>query len=378
MFQLTPEQEQIKKAVHEFCQREVEPYADEWEEKEHFPLHLLPKMAELGVAGMGVPEAYGGTNLNRVTKTLIAEEFGYFLRTLSFVFRHDMISGLIANFGTAEQKAKYLPPMARGEFLTAFALTEPEAGSDAASIRTTARRDGDDYVLNGTKRFISDADASALIAVAAKTDPEKGARGVSVFLVEKGTPGFSVPRYEKKMGMHSSHTCEVVLEDCRVPATQRLGEEGQGFRMFMTALDPGRINVAAFAVGMAQRALDLAVAYAKQRVQFGRPIAEFQAIQHMLADMAIDVEAARLLTYQASYLHDAGRRITKHASIAKTFATDMCMRVADNAIQIHGGNGYIRDYKVERILRDAKAGQIFEGTNQIQRNIIARELLGLR
>ncbi len=375
-FALTEQQESIRQMVRTFGEKEIEPYIDQWEEERHFPKHLFASMAGLGLAGMTCSEAFGGSALDRVSMALVAEELGRVARSLSFIAIHNMVVSLLAAEGTEAQKQQWLPPMARGQALGAFALTEPEAGSDNRSLRTSAVRDGDQYVLDGTKQFISHADQAEVLAVAVRTAPANEPHGgISVVLVEAGTPGLSIPKREKKMGLHSTTTCQVVFEKCRVPVEHRIGEENGGLRLMLRALAGGRINTAAFAVGGAQRAFEEARDYAGQRVQFGRPIASFQAIQFMLADMKMQLDAARLLVYRAATLLDQGHRGVLEAAVAKCFATDMAMKVTTDAVQVLGGYGYIQDYKVERYMRDAKLGQIVEGTNQIQRLLIGRELL---
>ncbi len=375
-FALTEQQESIRQMVRAFAEKEIEPHIDRWEEERHFPKHLFPGMARLGLAGMTCSETYGGSALDRVSMALVAEELGRVARSLSFIAVHNMVVSLVEAGGTEAQKQRWLPPMAGGRALAAFALTEPEAGSDNRALRTSAVRDGDQYVLDGTKQFISHADQAEVLAVAVRTGPPGEPRGgISVMLVEAGTPGLSIPKREKKMGLHSTTACQVVFDKCRVPVEHRIGDENEGLGLMLRALAGGRINTAAFAVGGAQRAFEVSRDYAGQRVQFGRPIASFQAIQFMLADMKMQLDAARLLVYRAATLLDQGERGVLEAAVAKCFATDMAMKVTTDAVQILGGYGYIQDYKVERYMRDAKVGQIVEGTNQIQRLLIARELL---
>ncbi|MEW5898512.1 MAG: acyl-CoA dehydrogenase family protein [Bacillota bacterium] len=376
MFQLTEEQAQIQTMARRFAEKEVAPYADEWEEKVYFPREIFEKMAELGFAGMYCPEEYGGIGLDRVSAVLIGEELGRVHRAMGFIFIHNLVLELFYRNGTEEQRRRWVTPLATGKMLAAFGLTEPGAGSDAANIRTRAVRDGDRYILNGQKCFITNADVADVISIAAKTDPGAGARGVSVFIVPKGTPGLSVPKAEKTMGVRSTHICEVVLEDCVVPAEQLLGGvENKGFPMLMKVLESGRITNGALAVGIAQGAYEIARDYARQRTAFGAPIASLQAIQFMLADMATEIEAARWLVRYAAWRKDQGLPVNMYASMAKRYAADMAMRVTTDAVQVLGGAGYVQDYKVERMMRDAKMTQIVEGTSQIQRLIIAREIL---
>lgn len=294
---------------------------------------------------------------------------------MSYVSINNLVCFLIYKNGNEEQRRRWVVPLAKGDLFGGFVLTEPNAGSDAASIRTSADKRGDEYILNGTKIFISAGGEAEVYTVVAKTDKEKGAAGASIFVVEKGTPGFSFGKIEKKMGMCSYPTRELIFDDCKVPKDHLLGEEGKGFKMIMEALDGGRINIGAISVGLAHASLNKALNYSKERVQFGKHISEFQGIQFMLADMATDIEAARLLVYKAAYMKDHGQKVTKEAAMAKKFATDVAMRVTTDAVQILGGYGYMKDYTVERYMREAKVGQIVEGTNQIQRVVIARELL---
>lgn len=376
MFQLTEEQVQVQAMVRRFAENELAPFADEWEEKAYFPRSVFEKMAELGLAGMYCSGEYGGSDLDKVTAALIGEELGRVHRAMGFIFIHNMVLEIIYGHGTEEQRRRWLPPLASGEMLAAFGLTEPGAGSDAASIRTNAKRDGDHYVLNGQKCFITNADVADVITIAAKTDPGAGARGIGIFIVPKGTPGLSVPKVEKTMGVRSTHICEVVLEDCRVPADQLVGGvENKGFSMLMKGLEGGRITNGALALGVAQGAYEIARDYARQRNAFGSPIASLQGIQFILADMATEIEAARWLVRYAAWRKDQGLQGGMHSSMAKRYAADLAMRVTTDAVQVLGGYGYIQDYKVERMMRDAKMTQIVEGTSQIQRTIIAREIL---
>ena len=376
MFKLTEEQAQIQSVARRFAEKEVAPFADEWEENAYLPRIIFEKMAELGFAGMYCPEEYGGTELDRVSAVLVAEELGRVHRAMGFIFIHNMVLEIIYRNGTEEQRQRWLPPLASGEILAAFALTEPGAGSDAANIRTTAVRDGEHYVLNGQKCFITNADVADVITIAAKTDPGAGARGISIFIVPRDTPGLSIPKVEKTMGVRSTHICEVVMEDCRVPADSLLGGvESKGFAMLMSGLEGGRVTNGALAIGIAQGAYEIALEYSKQRNAFGAPIASLQAIQFMLADMATEIEAARWLTRYAAWRKDQGLPVGMYASMAKRFGADTAMKVATDAVQVLGGFGYIQEYKVERMMRDAKMTQIVEGSSQIQRIIIARELL---
>jgi len=374
-FALGEEQKALQRMIRDFVQREVIPNVDKWEEKEEFPLQTFQKLAGLGLFGMAAPEEYGGSPVAALPSAIIYEELMRGYRGLSYLAVHNLCLSVISRFGNEEQKRRWVPGLAKGNLWGAFAITEPNAGSDAAAIRTAARREGDEYILNGSKIFISCGGEADVYTISTKTDKEKGGRGISVFAVEKGTAGFSVGRTEKKIAMRAYPTRELIFENCRVPARNRIGEENGGFKIIMSGLDGGRINVGAGAVGNAQAALDIALQYSKERVQFGQPISNFQAVQFMLADMATEIQAARLLVYHAAWLKDQGLPVTLAASMAKRFATDAAMKVTVDAVQILGGYGLMEDYKVERYMREAKIGQIVEGTNQIQRIIIARELL---
>ena len=374
-FALGEEQKALQKVIRDFVEKEVIPNVDKWEEMEEFPRQTFQKLAGLGLFGMAAPEEYGGTPVEALPSAIIYEELMRGYRGLSYLAVHNLCLSVISRFGNEEQKRRWVPGLAKGKLWGAFAITEPNAGSDAAAIRTAARREGDEYILNGSKIFISCGGEADVYTVSTKTDKEKGGRGISVFAVEKGAPGFSVGRTEKKLAMRAYPTRELIFENCRVPARNRIGEENGGFKIIMSGLDGGRINVGAGAVGNAQAAFDIALRYSKERVQFGQPISNFQAVQFMLADMATEIQAARLLVYQAAWLKDQGLPVTLAASMAKRFATDTAMKVTVDAVQILGGYGVMEEYKVERYMREAKIGQIVEGTNQIQRIIIARELL---
>jgi len=374
-FELTEEQRAMQKMMRDFVAKEVIPNVEKWEEKEELPRDTFKKLAGLGLFGMAAPEEYGGMPVDALTSAIIYEELMRGYRGLSYLAVHNLCLSIIARFGNPEQRQRWVRPLAKGDLFGAFAITEPGAGSDAAAIRTSAKREGDVYVLNGTKIFISCGGDADVYTVSTKTDKEKGAKGISVMVVEKGTPGFTAGKTEKKLAMRAYPTRELIFDNCRVPASNRIGEENGGFKILMSGLDGGRINVGAGAVGNAQAAFDIALKYAKERVQFGQPIANFQAIQFMLADMATEIQAARLLVYYAASLKDRGLPVTLAASMAKRYATDMAMKVTVDAVQILGGYGVMQDYKVERYMREAKIGQIVEGTNQIQRLVIARELL---
>ena len=378
MFMLNDEQREIQEVARRFAQQELAPYAQEWGERGAFPDDLFPKLADLGLAGMLVPEEVGGANLGRLLTAVVLEQLASAdLATAVWLSVHNMVTSLIYRYGSAEQQQRWVVPMAAGKLLGAFSLSEAGAGSDAAALTASARRDGDSYILNGSKMWVTSAGVADVYAVMVKTDPSSGARGITCIIVEKETPGFSIGKLEHKMGLHASPTGELLFEDCRVPVANRLGPEGQGFKIALSSLDGGRINIGASATGLASAALDVAARYAQERQQFGRAIGAYQGIQFMLADMAMKVEAARLMVYQAGARADAGDpNLTYYAALAKCFATDAAMQVSTDAVQVLGGAGYVHDWPVERYMRDAKVTQIFEGTNQIQRVVIARQMLG--
>jgi alkylation response protein AidB-like acyl-CoA dehydrogenase len=373
---LSPEQEDLRKLVRDFAEREVKPRAEAIDHTDEFPHDLVAKAAQLGLLGILVPEAYGGAGLDHLAFAIFVEEVArYSASTAGILDVHGSVgSEPIVLFGTEEQKRRWLPELAQGRKLAAFALTEPEAGSDAAHLKTTATQRGGGYVLNGSKIFITNAGEAQLYVVMASTRPGSGAEGISAFLVGSDNPGLKVGPKFKKMGLNGSTIAEVYLENCAVDEADRLGEEGEGFRVAMRALDSGRIGISAQAVGLAQGALDDAVAYAKERKQFGKPIAELQTIQNKIADMALKIRAARWMTWNAAALCDAGQPFVKEASMAKLFSTDAAMEITLDALQVFGGYGYLEEYPMARRVRDAKACQIYEGTNQVQRLVIAREL----
>jgi alkylation response protein AidB-like acyl-CoA dehydrogenase len=373
---LSPEQEEIRKLVRDFAERDVKPRAEAIDHSDEFPRDLVDKAAKLGLLGMLVPEAYGGAGLDHVAFAIFVEEVArYSASTAGILDVHGSVgTEPIVLFGNEEQKRRWLPELASGKNIAAFALTEPEAGSDAAHLKTTATRRDGDYLLNGTKIFITNAGEAGLYLVMASTRPGAGADGISAFLVGGDNPGLKVGPKFKKMGLNGSTIAEVYLENCVVDEADRLGDEGQGFRIAMRALDSGRIGISAQAVGLAQGAVDDAVAYARERKQFGKPIAELQTIQNKIADMAVKTRAARWMTWKAASLCDAGLPFTKEASMAKLFATDATMEITLDALQVFGGYGYLEEYPMARRVRDAKACQIYEGTNQVQRVVIAREL----
>ncbi len=374
---LTEEQRMIQDMAHDFAQKELAPQAAHRDEAEEFPWEALRKMGQLGLLGLVVPEEYGGSFVDTVSYCLAVEEIARACAATSLIMTVHCTTGCypLVKFGTEEQKRRYLPRLASGEWLGGFALTEPGAGSDAGAVATTAVRDGDGYLLNGVKTFITSGAEARFLNVFASIDRSKGTRGITCFLVDTQRPGFKVDCIEKKMGMHASHTAQIAFEDYRLPLEDRLGEEGEGFKIAMVTLDAGRIGIAAQAVGIAQAAFETARRYAKERVQFGKPIAELQAIQWMLADMATQIEAARMLTLSAALKKDRGERHTKEAAMAKLFATEMSSQVCDMALQVLGGYGYSRDYPVERYLRDTRVTRIYEGTSEIQRLVIAGQLL---
>jgi len=377
-FQLTEEQEMIRRMVRDFAEKEIAPVAGEMDERGEFPWEIIRKMAPLGFLGLPIPEEYGGAGIDNVGFAIAMEEIAKASGSIAITLdaHISLACEAILQFGSEEQKRKYLVPLARGEKLGAFALTEPEAGSDAAAIKTRAVLSGHEWVLNGQKVFITNGSIADVVVVAAVTDPAKGHRGISNFIVEKGTPGFRPGRDEEKMGLKSSVTSQLFFEDCRIPRENLLGGEGEGFKQFLSVLDAGRVAIGAMALGLAQAALDASIEYAKERVQFGQPIARFQAIQWMIADMATQLDAARLLVYRAAWLKDRGLRFTREAAMAKLFASEIAERACHAAIQIHGGYGYTKDYPVERFYRDARLCEIGEGTSEIQRLVIARQVLG--
>ncbi|MGH8639605.1 MAG: acyl-CoA dehydrogenase family protein [Burkholderiales bacterium] len=376
-FRPTEDQQLLRRSVREFAEAEIRPHVMEWDEAQQFPMELLPKLAELGLTGVQLPEDYGGSAMSGVDYCICIEELARVCPAiaLSVAAHNGLCSGHIGMVGSDAQKRQYLPRLARGEVLGAWGLTEANAGSDAAGMRTTATRQGECWVLNGSKTFITHGRIGGVMVVIAVTDRAKGHRGITAFIVEHGMPGMAPGKKENKLGMRASDTSEVVFTDCRVPPGQMLGEEGQGFVNTLQVLDAGRIGIAALSVGLAQGAYDAARRYARERRQFGQPIASFQAIQWMLADDATRIEAARLLTYRAAYLKDTGVRMTRESSMAKLFASETAVKVADDCVQIHGGYGFVKDYPAEKYFRDVKLLTIGEGTSEIQRLVIARQLL---
>lgn len=376
-FELNEEQQQIKMSVREFAESEIKPHVMEWDETQHFPIELRPKLAELGLMGVIFPEEYGGAGMGYVEYATIIEEIARVDGSvgLSVAAHNSLCSNHIYMFGTEEQKRKYLVPLAQGESFGAWGLTEAQAGSDSAGTRTNAVRENGHYKVNGSKNFITHAISCDTLVAVAITDKSKGNKGISAFIFDKTMEGFRSDKKENKLGMRASETASVVFEDCSVPQQNLLGGEGEGFTQAMKILDGGRISIAALSVGIAQGAFEAAVKYAKERHQFGQPIAEFQAIQFKLADMAMQIEAARLLTMQAALMKDAGKKLTKQSAMAKLYASEIAVRVAEESIQIHGGYGYTKDYPAEKYWRDAKLCTIGEGTSEIQRLVIAKQLL---
>jgi butyryl-CoA dehydrogenase len=373
-FEESAVQKELRELTRRFAQKELAPIVEEDEREERFRPELIKKLGELGLTGIPVPEEFGGAGLGYQEYAVTIEELAKVNTGYAISVAVTGLPQVILNlFGSSEQKKKYIPPLAGGEHVGAFSLSEAVSGSDAGALRTTATRDGDHYVLNGTKLWCTQGDSAQTLMIMARTGGP-GPKGVSAFIVEKGMPGFGYGKREKKMGLHTSHTMELVLQNVRVPATNLVGREGDGFKIAMTALDSGRITIAAGAVGIAQAALDVAVSHARAREQFGKPIAEFQGVSFMLADMGTQLDAARLLVARAAWLKDNGQPYSTQAAMAKLFATDMAMKVTTDAVQVLGGSGYTQEFPAERFMREAKVMQIVEGTNQVQRMIIGRAL----
>jgi alkylation response protein AidB-like acyl-CoA dehydrogenase len=376
-FEFTPEQEHLRAGVREFATAEIGPHVSEWDENQEFPLEAIKKAGQLGLLGVIFPEELGGAGLNYVEYAIVIEELARVDPSFALIVaaHNSLCTNHIFIAGDEAQKQKYIPKLASGEWIGCWSLTEPEAGSDAGGTRSTAAlRDGC-WVLNGGKTFTTNAHYADVCVAMCVTDRQASHHGISAFILEKGLPGFRVGKKENKLGMRSSATGEVLFTDCRIPTSQLLGKTGDGFVDSLRILDGGRISIAALSVGTARGAYDAALGYSKQRKQFGRFISEFQAIQHKLADMATSIEAARLLVFRAAALKDKGRRVTKESSMAKLFASETAVRVCDEALQIHGGYGFIKDYPVEKFYRDVKLCTIGEGTSEIQRMVIARQLL---
>ncbi len=376
-YQLTEEQQMMRDMVRKLAQNEIAPRAVEIDRTHEHPHENLKKMGELGLMGVPIPEEYGGAGCDFLSYIITIEEISRACASTGVILAvHTSVGTFpILYFGTEEQKQKYIPKLASGEYLGAFALTEPGAGSDPANMKTTAKLEGDHYIVNGNKIFITNGGQADVYCTFVVTDKSKGHKGITALLVDKDTPGFSIGKTEEKMGLHGDQTTELIFEDAKVPKENLLGKEGEGFKVAMSLLDGGRIGIGAQGLGIAQAALDAATAYAKERVQFGKPIAQQQAIQFMLADMATEVDAARLLVYRAARMREMGLPYSKEASMAKRYATDTAMKVTTDAVQIFGGYGYCKEYPVERYMRDAKITQIYEGTNQIQRLVIAKHVL---
>ena len=375
-FELTDEQKLFKKTVRTFAEKELKPLASKIDKEEYFSWDLYKKMGKMGLMSMTIPKKYGGAGIDRICYMIALEEISRVCGSTGItVEAHNSLGiGHIYEKGTEAQRKKYLPKLINGNAIAAWALTEPNAGSDAASLQTTAVLDKDSWVLNGTKQFITSGDKAEVLTVMAKTDKTLGAKGISAFIVEKDTPGFKVGQLEDKLGLRGSSTAELIFENCRIPKENLLGEIDMGFIGAMTILDRGRTAIGAMSVGIAQGALDASLEYAKQRIQFGKPIGKNQAIQWMIADMATQIDAARLLVYRAAFLEDKGLPFSKEASMAKLFASEIAMKATRDAMQIHGGNGYMRDLPLERFYRDVKLCQIGEGTSEVQRMIIAKQL----
>ena len=377
-FRPSEEQEILRRTVREFAETEMRPHVMDWDEAQEFPMDLLPKLASLGLMGIQFAEEFGGSAMSAVDYCICIEELARVCPAiaLSVAAHNGLCTAHIAMFGNDAQKKQYLPRLVAGEVLGAWGLTEANAGSDAASMRTTATRQGECWVLNGSKSFITHGKIGGVMVVMAVSDRTKGHRGISAFVLEHGTPGMSAGKKENKLGMRASDTSEVIFQDCRLPPSALLGEEGQGFINTLQVLDAGRIGIAALSVGLAQGAYEAARKYAKERHQFGQPIAAFQAIQWKLADNATRIEAARLLTYRAAYMKDHGLRTTRESAMAKLFSSEIAVKAADDCVQIHGGYGFVKDYPAEKYFRDVKLVTIGEGTSEIQRLVIARQLLG--
>ncbi len=376
-FRLSDDQVLLRNAVREFAEAEIRPHVREWDEAQHFPDSLIPKLAALGLTGIQFPQEYGGAGMSAIDYCICIEELARVdpSVSLSIAAHNGLCTAHLFMFGSEAQKRRYVEPLARGEWLGAWGLTEPTAGSDAAGTRTTAVREGNEWVISGSKTFITNGRSGHVMVVMAVTDRTSGAKGISAFVVERGTPGMSAGRKEDKLGMRASDTSEVVFDRCRVPLDALVGEEGQGYINALQVLDAGRIGIAALSVGLAQGAFEAARDYAVERRQFGQPIAAFQAIQWKLADNATRIEAARLLTYRAAHLKDQGRRTSLESSMAKLYASEIAVRAAEDSVQIHGGYGFVKDYPAEKYFRDVKLTTIGEGTSEIQRLVIARQLL---
>ena len=376
-FNFTDEELAIRDTVREFAAKEIAPGAHERDEKAEFPSEIIKKLAELGMCGIVNPTEYDGSGMSYLAYAIILEEIAKVDASVAVILSvTNTLGGFpLKTFGTEEQKAKYLPPISKGEKIVAYSLSEPQAGSDASNLACMAVRDGDHYVINGVKNFVTNGKSSGLVILFAVTDKEKGNKGLSTFMVEKGTPGLSIGKVEKKLGIRSSDTTELIFEDCRVPVENRIGEEGDGFKIALTTLDYGRVGIGCQALGIAQGAMDRAIKYSLEREQFGKKISEFQAIQFKIAQMAMEIDAARLLLYRAATMQDNGEKLTAEAAMAKLFASETAMKTSSEAVQIFGGYGYMREYEIERYMRDAKITELYEGTSEVQKIVIAREFL---
>lgn len=373
---LSEEQRMIRDMARAYVQERIVPFAAEWDKKSQFPKEALTGLAELGFMGMTVAEEYGGSNIGYISAALVLEEIACGDAACGTIVsvNNSVACMPIARFGNKAQKQQFLRPLASGAMLGAFCLTEPHAGSDASDLKTRALRDGDEYIINGVKQFITSGKNAGVAIVFAVTDPSAGKKGISAFIVPTSTPGYIVTRIEEKMGQHASDTCQIMFENCRIPVANRLGEEGEGYKIALSNLEGGRIGIAAQSVGIARAALEAAIRYAQERKAFGKELAQHQAISFMLADMATDIEAARLLYLQAASLREQNQPCLKEASMAKLFASQMAERVCSQAIQIHGGYGYLTDFPVEKYYRDCRVTQIYEGTSEVQRLVIGRAL----
>jgi len=374
---LNQDQEILKESVQNFAQKEIQPFIQDWDEKGKWPEELTQKLGEMGLLGIIIPQEYSGSGYSNVDYVIILEELSKVDPSVGLVVaaHNSLCSNHINLYGSEEQKQKYLKRLATGQTLGAWGLTEPAAGSDAASLKSRAVRDGDYWILNGTKVFITNGSLAEIHVVMAITDPEKGRKGISAFIVEKGMEGFRVGKKENKLGIRAADTSELVFEDVKIPQANLIGEEGTGYRQAMGILDGGRVSIAAFSLGIAAGALEMSLKYAKEREQFNQPISNFQAIQWMLADGFTELEAARLLTYRAAFLEDQGNKIPKESAMAKLYASELAVKASSMAVQIHGGYGFIKDYPVEKFYRDCKLATIGEGTSEIQRWIIAHKVL---
>nr|AQQ74744.1 hypothetical protein [uncultured bacterium] len=377
-FALSQEQEQIRQLARDFAESEIRPHVAYYDETQEFPHEIFRKLGEIGFLGILIPPEYGGAGLGAIECAIVVEEIARVCPAVALgVAAHNgLCTYHIYRFGSDELRSKYVVPLARGETLGAWGLTEPGSGSDAGAMRTVAIREGDHYIIRGSKNFITHGNVGSIAVVMALTDPDKGKRGISAFVVDKTMPGFYASKKENKVGMRCSDTASLAFDDVRVPASNRLGDEGEGFQQALAILDGGRITIAALSVGLAQGAFEAAMRYAQERVQFGKPIAEHQGVAMKLARMNMEIEAARLLTYRAAWLRDQGKPFRREASQAKLFASEVAVRTAEDAVQIHGGYGYIKEYPVEKYWRDSKLLTIGEGTSEIQRMVIARSLLG--